>query len=95
MLLALLTAVTIVLGMRVMGAMLISSLVIFPALTAMRVCKSFRSVTICAACVSVLCFFIGLCVSYLLSTPAGASVVVVNILAFLVFAAVGKIRKAA
>lgn len=94
MLLALLTAVTIVLGMRVMGAMLISSLVIFPALTAMRVCKSFRSVTLCSACVSVLCFFIGLCLSYLFSTPAGASVVVVNILAFVLFSIAGKMRKA-
>ena len=94
MLLALLTAVTIVLGMRVMGAMLISSLVIFPALTAMRTCKSFRSVTLCAAIVSVVCFFIGLCLSYLLSTPAGASVVVVNILAFLVFSLIAKIRQA-
>lgn len=93
MLLALLTAVTIVLGMRVMGAMLISSLIIFPALTSMRVCKSFRSVTICAALVSVVCFFIGLCASYLLSTPAGASVVVVNIAAFLIFAAIGKARQ--
>ena len=90
MLLALLTAVTIVLGMRVMGAMLISSLVIFPALTAMRLCKSFRSVTICSAIVSVCCFFIGLCASYLLSTPAGASVVVVNILAFLIFSVISK-----
>lgn len=94
MLLALLTAVTIVLGMRVMGAMLISSLVIFPALTAMRLCKSFRSVILCSAVVSVVCFFIGLCVSYLLSTPAGASVVVINILAFFLFALIGKIRQA-
>ena len=93
MLLALLTAVTIVLGMRVMGAMLISSLVIFPALTSMRVCKSFRSVTLCAAAVSVVCFFIGLCASYLLSTPAGASVVVANIIAFVLFSVIGKIRK--
>ena len=93
MLLAFLTAVTIVLGMRVMGAMLISSLVIFPALTAMRVCRSFRSVTLCAALVSVVCFFIGLCLSYLFSTPAGASVVIVNILAFIVFAAIGRIKR--
>jgi len=92
MLLALLTAVTIVLGMRVMGAMLISSLIIFPALTAMRLCKSFRSVTICAAIVSVICFFAGLCISYLLSTPAGASVVLMNIFAFVLFAAIEKIR---
>ncbi len=92
MLLAFLTAVTIVLGMRVMGAMLISSLVIFPALTAMRVCKSFRGVTLCAALISVVCYFIGLCLSYLFSIPAGASVVVVNILAFCLFAAINKAR---
>lgn len=92
MLLALLTAVTIVLGMRVMGTMLISSLIIFPALTAMRVCRSFKSVTLCAAAVSVVCFFVGLCASYLLSTAAGATVVVANILAFLIFAAIGRLR---
>ena len=88
-----LTALTIVLGMRVMGSMLISSLVIFPALTAMRVCRSFKSVTVCAALVAVVCFFIGLCASYLLATPAGASVVVANILAFLIFMGIGKLRQ--
>lgn len=93
LLLACLTALTIVLGMRVMGAMLISSLIIFPALTAMRVCRSFRSVTICAAILSVVCFMVGLCASYLLDTPTGASVVVANIAAFLVFWLVGRIRE--
>lgn len=93
LLLACLTALTIVLGMRVMGAMLISSLIIFPALTAMRVCRSFRSVTICAAVVSVVCFMLGLCLSYLLDTPTGASVVVVNVLAFLLFWAIGRARE--
>ena len=93
LLLACLTALTIVLGMRVMGAMLISSLIIFPALTAMRVCRSFRSVTICAAILSVVCFMAGLCASYLLDTPTGASVVVANIAAFLVFWLVGRIRE--
>lgn len=92
MLISFLTAITIVLGMRVMGAMLISALVIFPALTAMRLNKSFLGVTLCAAAVSVVCFFIGLCASYLLSTPAGASVVAVNILAFLLFALIGRLR---
>ena len=93
LLLACLTALTIVLGMRVMGAMLISSLIIFPALTAMRVCRSFRSVTICAAVVSVVCFMLGLCASYLLDTPTGASVVVANVVAFLAFSLVGRIRE--
>ncbi|MDD3335602.1 MAG: metal ABC transporter permease [Eubacteriales bacterium] len=93
MLLAFLTAITIVLGMRVMGAMLISSLIIFPALSAMRVCRSFRSVTLCAALVAVVCFFLGLCASYLLATPTGASVVIVNILVFAGMSLAGKLRR--
>ena len=71
-LLSILTALTIVLGMRMMGAMLISSLVIFPALTAMRLFKSFRGVVVCAAVTSVLCFCAGLTASFALSTPVGA-----------------------
>ena len=92
MLLALLTALTIVLGMRVMGAMLISSLIIFPALTAMRVFRSFRSVTLCAACVSLAGYLVGLCASVPRDTPAGASVVMVDILLFALFALVGRLR---
>ncbi|GHV42917.1 hypothetical protein FACS189490_12750 [Clostridia bacterium] len=86
---ALLTAVTITVGMRMMGAMLISSLVIFPALTAMRVCKRWKTVTICAAVVSVVCFCVGIVGSYVFAAPTGASVVVVNIIAFLLFWAAG------
>ena len=82
-LLAVLTALTIVLGMRMMGAMLISSLVIFPALTAMRLFRSFRGVVVCAAVTSVLCFCAGLTVSFVLSTPVGASVVCANLTLFL------------
>jgi zinc transport system permease protein len=85
MLIAFLTAITIVLGMRMMGAMLISSLIIFPALSSMRVCKRFKTVTLCAALISVVCFFIGVVISYLYATPTGASVVIINILAFLLF----------
>lgn len=85
MMIAVLTAVTIVLGMRMMGAMLISSLVIFPSLTSMRVFKSFSGVVISSGCVSVVCFFAGLVLSYVYSIPAGASVVVVNMAAFLLF----------
>ncbi len=92
MLLALLTALTIVIGMRIMGAMLISSLIIFPALTAMRVCKSFRGVMITAAAVSVACFFVGMAASFLFSLPAGASVVVVNLVVFLLFALAGFLK---
>jgi zinc transport system permease protein len=85
MLIAGLTAMVIVVGMRMMGAMLISSLIIFPALTSMRVFSSFRGVVICSAVLSVVCFFIGMVASFQLSTPAGASVVIVNLIAFCSF----------
>ena len=85
MLLAFLTAMIIVLGMRMMGALLISSLIIFPALTAMRICKSFKSVMICSAIVSVVCVFMGILISFIFSTPTGASIVAVNIVFFLIF----------
>jgi len=84
-LVAFLTAITIVLGMRMMGALLISSLIIFPALTSMRLCKRFKTVTICSAAVSVVCYLVGIVISYLFATPAGASVVIVNIAAFFLF----------
>ena len=92
MLIAFSTAITIVLGMRMMGALLISSLIIFPSLTSMRTCKKFRSVTICSAIVSVICFFIGVVVSYVHATPTGASVVIINIIAFLLFWAVNYMK---
>ena len=81
-LLSVLTALTIVLGMRMMGAMLISSLVIFPALSAMRMFKSFRSVTICAAVLSVFCALLGILASILAGTPVGSTIVAVQIGAF-------------
>lgn len=85
MLISVLTAVTIVLGMRMMGAMLISSLVIFPCLTSMRVFKSFTSVVISSGILSLVCFLLGMMASYQFSIPAGASVVVVNLIAFGLF----------
>ncbi|SFP59173.1 zinc transport system permease protein [Oscillibacter sp. PC13] len=88
-LLAVLTALTIVLGMRMMGAMLISSLVIFPALTAMRLFHSFRGVVVCAGITSVVCFCVGLTVSFTLSMPVGASVVVANLILFLLSCVLG------
>lgn len=88
-LIAVLTAVTIVLGMRMMGALLISSLIIFPALTAMRACRTFRSVTIHAAVISVVCLAAGLLMSYLGGTPAGASVVMANIAALILYSLAG------
>ena len=93
MLIALLTALTIVLGMRMMGALLISSLIIFPALTAMRIFKRFKTVTICSAIIAVFCFFTGIIISYFYATPAGASVVIINIFAFLLFSCLGVISK--
>lgn len=92
-LIAVLTAVTIVLGMRMMGAMLISSLIIFPALTSMRIFKSFHGVVVSSGILSIVCFFIGMVISYIYSTPAGASVVVVNLGFFLLFSAVQLIRQ--
>ena len=92
-LIAVLTAVTIVLGMRMMGALLISSLIIFPALTSMRVCRTFKSVVINSAVISVVCLFIGITVSYVWATPAGASVVIVNIAALLIYTIAGAVKK--
>ena len=85
MLISVLTAVTIVLGMRMMVAMLISSLVIFPCLTSMRVFKSFTSVVVSSGILSLVCFLLGMMASYQFSMPAGASVVVVNLIAFGLF----------
>ncbi|RDY33153.1 metal ABC transporter permease [Lachnotalea glycerini] len=89
-LIAVLTAITIVLGMRMMGAMLISSLIIFPALSSMRIIKNFLGVVICSGFLSVLCFCIGIVISYQYSTPTGASVVIVNLGVFLGFCLLAK-----
>ena len=89
-LLAVLTAVTVVLGMRMMGALLISSLIIFPALSAMRVCKGFKAVVLCSAAISVMCFLVGITASYFLETPTGASIVVADLCAFALFALIGR-----
>lgn len=93
MLIAFLTAITIVIGMRMMGALLISSLIIFPALTSMRICKSFKGVIITSAIVSIIGFFIGILISFSISIPAGASIVVVNLVLFIVFTIVGLVAK--
>ncbi len=93
MLLAALTAVTIVLGMRLMGAMLITALIIFPALTSMRLFGSFRSVVISSAAVSTVCFLCGITLSYLFDTPGGATVVLTNLAALLLASLVSFLRK--
>ena len=94
MLIAFLTAVTVVLGMRMIGTLLITSLIIFPTLTSMRLCKKFKSVVLCSALVSVVCFLIGLTVSYLYATPTGASIVMVHLASLLLFTIVSKIAVA-
>ena len=88
---AVIIAVIIVLAMKLVGSLLISALVIFPALSAMRVCKRFKSVVICSAAVAVICAIVGILASVVWSTPVGPTVVAVDILAFLGFFAVGKI----
>ena len=91
-LIAVLTAVTIVLGMRMMGALLISSLIIFPALTSMRVCRTFKSVIINAAVISVVCLIAGVTLSYVAATPPGASVVLANLVMMVLYTVVGAVK---
>ncbi len=93
MLLAVMTEFTVVLGMRMMGALLISSLIIFPALSAMRVCKSFKAVIITSAVISVLCFIAGITASYFLETPTGASIVAADLIVFGLFVIIGKTKE--
>ncbi len=89
-LIAVLTALTIVIGMRLMGAMMISSLIVFPALSAMRIFRSFFKVIICAVIISLVCFIVGIISSFVWSTPAGASIIVANLIAFVICMVVGK-----
>ena len=88
-----LTAVTIVLGMRMMGTLLISALIIFPALTSMRLFKSFRAVIISSAIVSVFCFLTGVVSAHILTVPAGSAVVVTNGIVFVLFSIAGNIKE--
>ena len=92
LLLAVTTAVVIVLAMNLVGSLLISALVVFPALSAMRVFKSFKTVTVCSAAVSVLCALGGILVSVLAGTPVGSTIVAADIVVFAIFSAVGKIN---
>lgn len=89
---AMLIAVVIVCGMNLVGSLLISALVIFPALSAMRVFKSFKSVTICSAVISVVCAAVGLFVSIVAGTPTGSTIVAADMVAFVLFSVVSRIR---
>ena len=91
MVIAFLTAMTITVGMKMMGSLLISSLIIFPAITSMRICKRFRSVVICSGVMAVLCSVTGLVVSYRFNTPTGASIVIVNVCLLILFTVIGTV----
>ena len=91
LLIAIVIAVIIVVSMQLVGSLLISALVIFPSLSAMRVFKSFRSVTVCSAVVSVVCALTGLLTSILAGTPVGSTIVAADIVVFIIFSIIGKI----
>ena len=92
LLIAVIVAVIIVLAMNLVGALLVSALVVFPALSAMRVFKSFFSVTVAAATISVMCSLIGIVVAILAGTPVGSTIVAADIVSFGIFYAIGMIR---
>ena len=92
LMIAVITAVIIVLAMNLVGSLLISALIIFPALSAMRIFRSFLSVTLCAAVVSVTCAFLGIIISILAGTPVGSTVVAVDVGAFALCALIGDMR---
>ncbi len=92
LLISVIIAVIIVLAMNLVGSLLISALIIFPALCAMRVCKSFKAVTICSAALSVSASAAGILASVLAGTPVGSTIVAVDIAAFLLFSLAGKLK---
>jgi len=92
LMIAVIVAVIIVLAMNLVGSLLISALVIFPALSSMRVFKSFKKVTICSAVLSVICAFFGMIISILTGTPVGSTIVAVDVMVFAVFSIIGMIK---
>ncbi len=93
LLIAVVVAVIIVLAMNLVGSLLISALVIFPALSAMRLFHSFKRVTICSAVLSVICAFLGIIISILAGTPVGSTIVAVDVAVFFLCFLIGKVRK--
>lgn len=93
LIIAVIIAVVIVLGMKLVGSLLVSALIIFPALSAMRVFRSFFSVTVCSAVLSVVCAMCGIIISILASTPVGSTIVAVDIAAYLCFVVAGALKK--
>lgn len=94
LIIALVIAVIIVLGMKLVGALLISALVIFPALSAMRVFKTFLSVTVCSVIISVLCAFTGIIIAIYAGTPVGSTIVAVDVAVFIIFYLIGRLKGA-
>ena len=92
MIIALLTALTVYIDMPIMATMMISGVIMVPALTALRLCLHYRGVLFFYALVSVLCFLIGMVLSYAIATPAGASIVMTNVVAYCIFWAIGKLK---
>ena len=93
LLIAIVTAVIIVLAMQLVGSLLITALIIFPALSAMRVFKNFKAVVICSGILGVLCAILGILVSIVTGTPVGSTIVAVDILGFLIFTTIGKFAR--
>ncbi len=92
LIIAVIVAVVIVLAMNLVGSLLISALIIFPALSAMRVFKSFKSVTVCSVAVSVFCAVTGILISVVAGTPVGSTIVAADIAVFLIFFVIGKFK---
>ena len=93
MIIAVVTAVVIVLAMNLVGSLLTSALIVFPTLSAMRVFKSYKRVVVCSAALSVFCAVFGILFSILASTPVGATIVAADILAFMIFSGIGTFRR--
>lgn len=91
-LISILTSLTVVIGMRMMGTLLISSLIIFPAVIARKFSKGFKSLVVISAIISVFCFMVGMCASFLLNTPIGATVVCTNIVLLLLISAINGLK---
>lgn len=90
-LIAILSALVIVIGIKMMGSMLISALIVFPALTSMKIFKTFKSVVISSVVISLFNFIIGIIVSVMLNTPSGATIVIADIIVFIIFGLISKI----
>jgi len=93
MIFAFICSIVVVLGMRLMGSLLISSLLIFPTITSMQVFKKFKSVVISSVVISIIAFIIGLFISYMYATPTGATIVIINLFMLLLFKLIRVIRR--